>query len=113
MTRMKTHTPISAMAVSSTLLLGVRYSFALQLKSGAKVGCVKPGSPGGRHSLVFHDEAVLIKLKHASLSQLPLFRAAGGAGAHTTCARVVCGGGWSVPVSAGYPSGAAPGARMT
>lgn len=47
MTRMKTHTPISAMAVSSTLLLGVRYNFALQLKSRVKVGGVKPGSPGG------------------------------------------------------------------
>lgn len=33
MTRMKTHTPISAIAVSNTLLLGVRYNFALQLKS--------------------------------------------------------------------------------
>lgn len=32
MTRMKTHTPISAMAVSNTLLLGVRYNLAFQLK---------------------------------------------------------------------------------
>ena len=32
MTRMKTHTPIRAMAVSNTLLLGVRYNLALQLK---------------------------------------------------------------------------------
>lgn len=34
MTRMKTHTPIRAMAVSRTMLLGVRYNFALQLKEG-------------------------------------------------------------------------------
>lgn len=32
MTRMKTQTPISAMAVRRTLLLGVRYNFALQLE---------------------------------------------------------------------------------
>lgn len=31
MTRIKTHTPINAIAVSKTILLGVRYSFALQL----------------------------------------------------------------------------------
>lgn len=36
MTRMNTHTPIKAMAVSSTLLLGVRYNLALQLKRKEK-----------------------------------------------------------------------------
>lgn len=78
MTRMKTHTPISAMAVSNTLLLGVRYNFALQLKSRIQDekrggGCYRPGC---------HDEAVLIKLQHASTSYyLTLYRVTASAAA--------------------------------
>lgn len=56
MTRMKTHTPIRAMAVSRTMLLGVRYNFALQLKEGK----------GRREKECINDYMALIQKRYVS-----------------------------------------------
>lgn len=58
--RMKTQTPIKAIAVSSTMLLGVKYSLALQLHKRKSKETLIPFIKKQKTDLTYKDEKNLL-----------------------------------------------------